>query len=85
VIGADYYESTEDLAILPRNSPPIGIGERSMIQDAIIDKNCRIGRDVHVANDTNTQQLETPQATICDGIIVCPKNAVLPDGWRLSR
>ncbi len=84
VIGADFYEPSEDLEKLPHNTPPIGIGERSVIQGALIDKNCRIGRDVHVVNDSDTMQLESPEAMICDGVVVCPKNAVLPDGWRLN-
>lgn len=84
IIGADYYETDDELRQKSPDVPSIGIGERSIIQDALIDKNCRIGRDVHVVNDSATQDLECPEVTICDGIVVCPKNTVLPNGWRMK-
>ncbi len=85
IIGSDYYESTQEKNQLLPVTPPIGIGERSLIQGALIDKNCRIGRDVHVVNDSGKMEFESPEAMICDGVVVCPKNAVLPDGWRLDH
>ena len=34
----------------PLGSPRVGIGENSVIENAIIDKNARIGRDVRIVN-----------------------------------
>jgi glucose-1-phosphate adenylyltransferase len=55
-----------------------------VIDGAIIDKNCRIGRDVRIVNERMLQSMpETAEATISDGIVVLQKNAVIKDGWRL--
>ncbi len=44
VMGADYYESAEQIAQnAQQRIPPIGIGKRCTIRHAIIDKNARIG------------------------------------------
>ncbi len=67
----------------PGGEPPLGIGDNSVIEGAIIDKNCRIGSGVRVANDRGLETTEeTRQAMIADGIIVVQKGAVLPDGWE---
>lgn len=84
IIGADYYESDQELQRKSSKTPAVGIGERSVIQGAIIDKNCRIGSDVRIINASNTQQKECDKVTICDGIVVCAKDSVLADGWKLE-
>ena len=79
LMGNDFYETQT-----PEGQVPLMIGEGSYIEGAIIDKNCRIGESVRIVNE---QQLvtsdETPHYQICDGIIVVPKDAVLPDHWCL--
>ncbi len=84
LMGADMYEKPADIAAAgAAGEPPLGIGEGTSIDGAIIDKNCRIGRNVRIANDRKLQASEeTPQAMIADGIIVVQKAAVLPDGWK---
>jgi ADP-glucose pyrophosphorylase len=48
-MGADYYETEADRAENKRlGRPDIGIDEGTVIEGAIIDKNARIGRNVHV-------------------------------------
>jgi glucose-1-phosphate adenylyltransferase len=84
IMGADYYETPDALA---KNAgaglPPVGIGEGTMIDGAIVDKNCRIGRAVRVENAQGVENgPENDQAMICDGIVVVPKEATLADGWR---
>jgi glucose-1-phosphate adenylyltransferase len=61
--------------------PPIGIGAGSHIRNAIIDKNARIGRNVKIFNRNNVQNEEhEPEGySICSGIIVVLKGAVIPD------
>ncbi len=85
VIGADYYETVAELAANRRDGrPDVGIGAGSTIENAIIDKNCRIGERVHVANTRGIENSgESPTAMICDGIVVVPKEATLPDGWTM--
>jgi glucose-1-phosphate adenylyltransferase len=62
----------------------MAVGDGTVIDGAIIDKNCRIGRHVRIANDARIEfSEETPEAMIRDGITCVQKGAVLPDGWRM--
>jgi len=65
-----------------RGTPRIGIGEGAVIRHAIIDKNARIGAGVRLANERMVQEFAAPDESyfIRDGIIIVPKNAVIPDG-----
>ncbi len=67
----------------PRGAPPVGIGEGSLIEDAIVDKNARIGRNVRISNKHGRRDAQGPGWTIRDGIVVIPKNAVVPDGTTI--
>ncbi len=78
IMGAD-PDPPESLA----GAPPLGIGEGSLIQDAIIDKNSRIGRNVRLVNREGVQEAEGDGWVIREGIIVVPKNAVIPDGTTI--
>mgnify|MGYP001038383223 FL=1 len=81
VMGADLYESREDLARnRDRGVPDIGIGRDSEIVNAIVDKNARIGRGVRLVNKDGTASASAGDHAIVDGIIVVPKDAVVPDG-----
>jgi len=83
LMGNDYYESPDEIATEQSSGrPPLGVGEGSLIEGAIIDKNCRIGRNVQVANRDGVQtREETPEGGIYDGVVVVPKDATLPDGY----
>ncbi len=83
LMGADFYDTpAEAQACTAQGEPPLGIGENSIIEGAIIDKNCRIGRNVRVANDRGLQTTEeNGPAMIADGIVVVQKGAILPDNW----
>jgi glucose-1-phosphate adenylyltransferase len=85
LMGSDYYETPEALAEGKGcGRPPLGIGEGSLIDGAIIDKNCHIGRYVKVTNRLGVEtSAESEQAMVCDGIVVVPKDATLPDNWSL--
>lgn len=81
VMGADYFESKEEIAAgLNGGLPPIGIGRECLIRGAIVDKNARIGAGVKLINERGVPDLETDDYVIRDGIIVVPKHAVIPDG-----
>jgi len=81
VMGADYFESKEEIeANLRSGLPPVGIGRECLIRGAIVDKNARIGDGVKLINDRGIPCLETDDYVIRDGIIVVPKHAVIPDG-----
>ncbi|MBN2580194.1 MAG: glucose-1-phosphate adenylyltransferase [Pirellulales bacterium] len=82
LMGYDFYETPEELArSRQENLPPLGVGEGTVIEGAIIDKNCRIGRGVTIRNGSGAETLpETPCGMVCDGIVVIPKGTTLPDG-----
>ena len=87
LMGADFYDSdASHAASQAHGSPPLGIGAGTVIEGAIIDKNCRIGANVRIANDRHLDTSpETPEAMVADGIIIVQKEAVLPDGWQFAE
>lgn len=86
IMGADYYETDyEVMEQQQRGLPPLGIGENTQIEHAIIDKDCRIGKRVMIVNKDNIADAdEKPFGMIRDGIICVQKEAVIPDGWVLN-
>lgn len=81
IMGADYYESGAMLAEnAQKGIPDVGIGEGTSIAKAIIDKNARIGRNVVIQDLPNRPDSEGPNWVAREGIIIVPKNAVIPDG-----
>jgi glucose-1-phosphate adenylyltransferase len=81
MMGADYFETGEALQEnRNRRRPDIGVGENSVIERAILDKNARIGRDVHIQAHTPDDDVDEDNYTIRDGIVVVPKDAIIPDG-----
>ena len=80
VMGADYYETEADRAENNRlDRPAIGIGNGTVIEGAIIDKNARIGRNVHIRHLPDRPDSETPNWVARDGLVVIPKDAVIAD------
>ncbi len=80
VMGADYYETDDEKKENARNGrPDIGIGSDSIIEGAIIDKNARIGHNVTIRNIPDRPEGEGANWVARDGIIIVPKNAVIPD------
>ncbi len=80
VMGADFYK-------MPRLNQrggdllEIGIGAGTVIENAIIDKNAMIGRNVQILNRNRVNEApETAYCHIKDGIVVVPKNTTIPDG-----
>jgi len=81
-MGADYYEDAAQRAEnAQRGIPSIGIGRGSIIKGAIIDKNARIGEGSRIGVDAiDRSDGDFGFYHIVDGIIVIPKNAVVPPG-----
>lgn len=79
IMGADYYDFD---TVHPPGVLKIGIGANSIIRNAIIDKNARIGSNVRIMNEGKVENMENPKlgCYIRDGIVVVIKNAVIPDG-----
>ena len=85
LMGNDYYDPPGDSPAACRlDQPPLGIGHGTVIEGAIIDKNCRIGAGVRIANDRNVETSEEAgEAMIADGIACVGREAILPEGWRM--
>jgi glucose-1-phosphate adenylyltransferase len=83
LMGNDYYETPADQSVSDfANLPPIGIGAGSIVEGAIVDKNCRIGPGVEIKNRAQIQEgQEGDHCEIRDGILVVAKDAVLPGDW----
>jgi glucose-1-phosphate adenylyltransferase len=81
VIGADRYETEPEKALnRSRGIPDVAIGEKTIIDQAIIDKDSRIGKNVQIVNARAVQDEEGPNYVIRDGIVVIPRGTTIPDG-----
>jgi glucose-1-phosphate adenylyltransferase len=78
MMGSDYYDLEKP------SEPPIGIGPNCHIEGAIIDKNARIGANVVIRPFPRGVEMNTPDWSVQDGIVVVPKNAVLPPGTHIE-
>lgn len=85
VMGADYYETTEQLAAnLQKGKPRLGIGKNCRIRGAIIDKNTRIGDGCVLDATGKADGVYANGAVIIrDGVLVVPKNMVLAPGTHV--
>ncbi len=81
LMGADYYDNPEDLK---KSGIPLGIGENSVIEGALIDKNARIGKGVIIKPFPRGTEIDGEDWVIRDGIVVIPKRAVIPDGTIIA-
>ncbi len=81
IIGADRFETALEQADNRRRGvPDLGIGDGTVIDRAILDKDCRIGASVRIVNRDRIQNGEGRNYVISDAIVVIPKGAIVPDG-----
>ena len=81
MLGSDYYESAESIAENEAvGIPRIGIGANTRVENAIIDKNARIGNNVTISPVGKPENVDHPSYYIRDGIVIIPKNGVVPHG-----
>jgi glucose-1-phosphate adenylyltransferase len=66
--------------VLGAARPPLGIGENAIIENAIVDKNARIGRNVQITNTKRLIDHDGDGYFAREGIIIVPKGGVIPDG-----
>jgi glucose-1-phosphate adenylyltransferase len=78
LMGADFYEG--DAPQTSTGNPPLGIGRNCVIDRAIIDKNARIGEGTVITPDGKAPDVDGTNFYIRDGVVVIPKNSVLPAG-----
>lgn len=84
-MGSDYYETIEDMSYArEKGFPYMGIGDNCFIENAIIDKNCRIGNNVQIRGGSHLQDTDNDLYTVKDGIVVVKKNAILQDNYVIA-
>lgn len=86
VMGADYFESSEEREVLrERGGTPIGVGQGTTVRRAILDKNVRIGRNVTIVNKDHVDEADRPELNfyIRNGIVVIVKNGTIADGTTI--
>lgn len=77
IMGNDYYQTVDDIQNLDENEL-LGIGNNCFIQNAILDKNVRIGNSVSIKGGPDLEDTETDEYCIKDGIVIVKKGAVIP-------
>ncbi|MDB6053348.1 MAG: glgC [Verrucomicrobiales bacterium] len=81
LLGSDYYESENSIIQFESNGiPRIGVGKNTMIREAIVDKNARIGDNCVITPDGKPQEMDHPLYFIRDGVVIIPKNGIIPSG-----
>jgi glucose-1-phosphate adenylyltransferase len=81
ILGCDYYESIESILEHEKaGKPRIGIGSNCRIENTIVDKNARIGNNVTNSPAGKPENVDDPNYYIRDGIVIIPKNGVIPHG-----
>jgi glucose-1-phosphate adenylyltransferase len=81
MMGCDYYESNASIMeneLMGR--PRIGIGQGTRIENAIIDKNARIGDNVAISPTGKPDNFDHPLYFIRDGVVIIPKDGAIPHG-----
>lgn len=85
VMGNDFYQSIEDMnEDISNNQQLVGIGERCFISNALVDKNCRIGNDVHIEGGKHLENFSNELYAIKDGIVVIKKGAIVPNNYTIK-
>jgi len=81
LLGSNNYETEASKAASDQDGiPRIGVGGNTRIENTIVDKNARIGADCVITPEDKPEQLDGKNYFIRDGIVIIPKNAVIPDG-----
>ncbi len=75
IMGADYFEFESP----DSNEIPLGIGEGTTIENAIVDKNARIGCYVTIKNVKGIEEENGKYYHIREGIVIIPKDVAIPD------
>lgn len=80
IFGAKRYESAKKRMSNKKSGiMNLGIGSNTVIKNAIIDHDTRIGKNCRIINSKNLENYDSDMYYIREGIIIIPKNSVIPD------
>jgi glucose-1-phosphate adenylyltransferase len=84
-MGSDYYETIEDMGFdEEKGVPKLGVGDNCYINNAIIDKNVRIGNNVSINGGSHLENGDHELYTVKDGIVVVKKDSIIPNGFTIG-
>jgi glucose-1-phosphate adenylyltransferase len=84
LMGNDFYQNLDEIRDNISNGIiNIGIGKNCVLNNTIIDKNCRIGNNVKLIGGSHLANKNDALYTIKEGIIVVKKGVTLPDGFQI--
>ncbi len=83
IFGNDYFQQLEEI-ILKDHELPMGIGDHCIIENAIIEKDCRIGDRVMIRGGDQLQNIEMDDYCVVDGIIVLKKGVTIASGTKIG-
>lgn len=85
IMGNDYFETIEEIELAHQQGiPNVGIGQGCYINNALVDKNCRIGDNVRINGGEHLANSDHSLYTVKDGVVVVKKGAVLPSGFTIG-
>ncbi|WP_269225411.1 glucose-1-phosphate adenylyltransferase [Flavobacterium eburneipallidum] len=85
VMGNDFYQNIDDMnEDIANNRQLIGIGKRCFINNAIVDKNSRIGNDVYISGGKHLENTVHELYAIKEGIVVIKKGVVIPNNFVIK-
>jgi glucose-1-phosphate adenylyltransferase len=84
IMGCDFFERKHShVDEQSMDVPHMSIGKGCKIERAIIDKNAHLGENVEITDKKGQPDFDGVNYYIRDGIVVIPKNAIIPAGTRI--
>lgn len=83
MMGSDAYQTLLEIASKPGDIL-MGIGENCHVENAILDKSCKIGNNATIIGGPHLPNQETDLYVIAGGIVVVKKEATIPPGFVLK-
>ncbi len=81
MMGADYYQDLSEVEQQKSEGVPrFGIGENCYVENAILDKNSRVGDGARIIGGQHMPDADYDTYSVRSGIVVVKKNAVIPAG-----
>jgi glucose-1-phosphate adenylyltransferase len=78
-MGAREYETDRPSS----HDIPLGIGRNVKLKNVIVDLNARIADGVTLVNEKGLDHADGPSWCIRGGVIVVPRDAVVPEGTKV--